>query len=225
MITGIPNGRCFPLAFGMCTRRTGSGFQERSVWCTATAISALVCDDSATCPSTPAVRRPALRWVTCRTLISVFDQDRNIIFCSDRTFAQSCSRVALKILRRSLPTLLLVDPPVDGIPVRHVLGSVHRHGVQLALGSGGLSASAFKGSPAHVSALSGPATRTGIRPVALRPPPGASVVWRRFPLPFGHRHPLLGHPVPPRDSAPLTIGLPGLATRTRPGPRRCSVLV
>ena len=30
----------------------------------------------------------------------------------------------------------------------------------------------------------------------------------RVPLPFGHRHLLLGHPVPPRDSAPLTIGLP-----------------
>ena len=27
-------------------------------------------------------------------------------------------------------------------------------------------------------------------------------------MPFGRRHLLLGHPVPPRDSAPLTIGLP-----------------
>jgi len=26
--------------------------------------------------------------------------------------------------------------------------------------------------------------------------------------PFGHRHSLLGHPVPPGDSAPLTVGLP-----------------
>lgn len=32
-------------------------------------------------------------------------------------------------------------------------------------------------------------------------------------MPFGRRHLLLGHPVPPRSSAPLTIGLPGL-----PGP-------
>jgi hypothetical protein len=62
-------------------------------------------EDRATCPSIPAVRRPALRCVTCRTLISVFDQDRSIIFCNDRACAQSCSRVALKILRRSLRTL------------------------------------------------------------------------------------------------------------------------
>src|SRR5262249_27681072 len=43
--------------------------------------------------------------VTCRTLTSVFDQDRSIIFCKDRTLAQSCSRAALKILCRSRLTL------------------------------------------------------------------------------------------------------------------------
>lgn len=36
-------------------------------------------------------------------------------------------------------------------------------------------------------------------------------------MPFGRRHPLLGHPVPPRASAPLTIGLPGLPARTPTG--------
>ena len=61
--------------------------------------------DRATCPSTPAVLRPAFRCATCRTLTSVFDQDRSIIFCKDRTFAQSCSRAALKILCRSRLTL------------------------------------------------------------------------------------------------------------------------
>jgi hypothetical protein len=35
---------------------------------------------SATTLSTPAVRRPALRWVTCRTLTSVQLHDRSIIF-------------------------------------------------------------------------------------------------------------------------------------------------
>ena len=35
----------------------------------------------------------------------MFDQDRSISFCSDRTAAQSCSRVAVKILRRNLTTL------------------------------------------------------------------------------------------------------------------------
>lgn len=89
-------------------------------------------------------------------------------------------------------------------------------------------ASAFTGSPAHVSALSGP---------AVRPASGrflATTTWSsshppRVPLPFGRRHPLLGHPIPPRHSAPLTIGLPdhsgldpdGVSTfhahETRPG--------
>src|SRR5258708_1470918 len=36
-------------------------------------------------------------------------------------------------------------------------------------------------------------------------------------LPFGRRPSLLGHPVPPGDSAPLTIGLPRYPARTRAG--------
>ena len=85
----------------MYTRRTGIGSQLARLRCTRTAMSARCGDDKATSPSIPAVRRPALRWVTCRTLISVFDHDPSISFCSDRTVAQSCSRVALKILRRN----------------------------------------------------------------------------------------------------------------------------
>ena len=72
--------------------------------CTRTATSILRAGVNAISPSTPAVVRPALRWVTWRTLTSVFDQDRSNIFCSDRTLAQSCSCVALKILRRSRRT-------------------------------------------------------------------------------------------------------------------------
>ena len=102
---GIPSGRRFPLAFGTYTRRTGSGSQVRMVSCTRTAISALARDVRATSPSIPAVLRPAFRCVTCRTLIRVFDQERSIIFCKDRTFGQSCSRDALKILCRSRLTL------------------------------------------------------------------------------------------------------------------------
>ena len=82
----MPSGRRFPLAFGIYTRRTGRGSQEEIVWCTRTAISARGLEDSATCPSIPAVLRPALRCVTWRTLTSVFDQDRSIIFCRDRTW-------------------------------------------------------------------------------------------------------------------------------------------
>lgn len=93
-----------PLAFGMNTRRTGSGCHDKRVWCTRAAISALSGLDKANSPSIPAVRRPALRWVTWRTLSSVFDQEPSISFCKDRTVAQSCSGVALKILRRNLVT-------------------------------------------------------------------------------------------------------------------------
>ena len=172
-------------------------------------MSARCGDDKATSPSIPAVRRPALRWVTCRTLISVFDHDPSISFCSDQTVAQSCSRVALKILRRnritfcswarqSIASQSSATPSgpftamVSNLPLRFIRPS----------------ASAFKGSPAHVSTLfeSG---RTSRHPAGFpRRPPGAAATLSRVPSPFGHRHPLLGHPVPPRDSAPLTIGLP-----------------
>ena len=73
--------------------------------CTRTASAILAGEVNATSPSIPAVRRPVLRCVTCRTLTSVFDQDRSIIFCSDLTLARSPSCAALKILRRSRRTL------------------------------------------------------------------------------------------------------------------------
>jgi len=48
---------------------------------------------------------------------------------------------------------------------------------------------------------------------------GAGHAGAGFLLPFGRRHSLLGHPVPPGASAPLAIGLPPrhLAARTRAG--------
>jgi hypothetical protein len=45
-----------------------------------------------------------LRWVTCRTLTSVFDHDRSIIFCRFLTVGQSPSRAAVKIRCRSRAT-------------------------------------------------------------------------------------------------------------------------
>ena len=74
----------------------------------------------------------------------------------------------------------------------------------------------FTGSPAHVSALSGPTARSA----SGRLPQGHRLEQRHhrpgFPPPFGRRHPLVGHPVPPRNSAPLTIGLPGPTTARTP---------
>jgi len=66
----------------------------------------------------------------------------------------------------------------------------------------------LKGSPAHVSSLAGRASAR-IRPV-IRGPSGRSSrsCGPAFLLPFSRRHSLHRHPVPPRNSAPLTVGLP-----------------
>src|SRR6266545_660336 len=88
----------------MNTRRTGKGWKDRAVRCTSTARSIRAGEVNATCPSTPAVPRPALRCVTCRTLTSVFDQLRSIIFCRFLTAARSPAFDALKILHRSRRT-------------------------------------------------------------------------------------------------------------------------
>ena len=58
------------------------------VWCTTTAARALASEVKATSPSIPAVLRPALRCVTCRTLTNVFDQLRSINFCRFLTLGQ-----------------------------------------------------------------------------------------------------------------------------------------
>src|SRR6266508_2692789 len=106
VITGIPSGRSFLVspAFGMCTRLTARGCQQERVRCTRTASSARAWEVNATSPSMPAVLRPALRCVTCRTLTSVLDQLRSISFCRFLTLGQSPSCTALKILLRSRRT-------------------------------------------------------------------------------------------------------------------------
>jgi len=106
MITGMPSGRSFARfdAFGTYTRLTARGFHVERDWCTRTATPALASGVNATSPSIPAVLRPALRCVTCRTLTSVFDRDRSISFCRFLTFGQSPSRAALKIRCRSRRT-------------------------------------------------------------------------------------------------------------------------
>src|SRR5215212_1811095 len=73
----------------MYTRLTGMALNGSVVWCTLSASLALASGVSTTSPSTPAVRRPALRSVTRRTLISVLARDRSINFCRLRTFFRS----------------------------------------------------------------------------------------------------------------------------------------
>src|SRR5260370_645436 len=88
----------------MYTRLTARGCQERMDWCTRTATSARALEVNATSPSIPAVMRPALRCVTCRTLISVFDRERSSSFCRFLTLGQSSSFAALNIRCRSRST-------------------------------------------------------------------------------------------------------------------------
>jgi len=106
MITGMPSGRSFARfdAFGMYTRRTARGLHDEMDWCTCTATSALASGVKATSPSIPAVLRPALRCVTCRTLTSVLARLRSISLCRFLTLGQSCSCAALKIRCRSRRT-------------------------------------------------------------------------------------------------------------------------
>jgi hypothetical protein len=103
---GMPSGLSLARfdAFGIYTRLTARGAHDERDWCTRTATPALAWEVSATSPSIPAVLRPALRCVTCRTLTSVFDRLRSISFCRFLTLGQSCSRAALKIRCRSRRT-------------------------------------------------------------------------------------------------------------------------
>ena len=104
--TGMPSGLSLARfdAFGICTRLTARGFHDVMDWCTRTAIPALATGVSATSPSIPAVLRPVLRCVTCRTLTSVLARDRSISFCRFLTRGQSCSCAAVKIRCRSRRT-------------------------------------------------------------------------------------------------------------------------
>ena len=83
------------------------------IWCTLSASLALASGVSTTSPSTPAVRRPALRSVTRRTLKSVFARERSINFCSLRTLFRSPAFDAVKIRCRNRRTLVLDPPPID----------------------------------------------------------------------------------------------------------------
>ena len=91
MITGMPSGRILVLspAFGMYTRLTATGLPGPRVAVHLHRQLRPRREVNATSPSIPAVLRPALRCVTCRTLTSVFDQLRSISFCRFLTFGQS----------------------------------------------------------------------------------------------------------------------------------------
>ncbi len=136
--------------------------------CTRTAISALAWLVSATSPSIPAVRRPVLRCVTCRTLTSVLLQLRNASFCRLLARDQSPSRTAWKILPRSRrtcsswcrqSTCSQASPSNRGRP-----SGPFTKVSNVPFGAGIRARFLFQGSPAHVSALASPGSNwPGIR--------------------------------------------------------------
>src|SRR5258708_1969851 len=83
--------------------------------CTRTAISARAWLVSTTSPSIPAVRRPVLRCVTCRTLTSVLAQLRSLSFCSLLARPQSPSSTPLHIPPPTPPP----SPPCPHRPAWH----------------------------------------------------------------------------------------------------------
>jgi hypothetical protein len=152
---------------------------------------------------------------------SVFDQDRSIIFCRFLTLGQSPSFVALKILPRSRRTFSSCRRQATAshrgtssgpFTPRAAIATSKAKAViasNLSFGSGGSGASSSKAHPPHVSLLSQPGTRPGIRPVIRRRPVGGPVITLPFPVAFrlaGVR--FLGVLFPPRNSALLTVGLP-----------------
>src|ERR1022692_654784 len=211
--------------------------------CTCTATSARAWLVSATSPSIPAVPRPVLRCVTCRTLTSVLAQLRSISFCKFLASGQSPSRTALKILPRSRrtrsswprqSTCSQASPSNEGRP-----SGPFTEVSNVPVSSG---INARFASKAHLTASA---------PFRARHQPVSGQLYERhpeetrtrdaaFPLPFGRRRSLLSHPVPPGTSAPLTVGLPSClripaparrtlarfprSARMRPGPGRAPSL-
>ena len=170
---------------GMYTRLTGSALNGSRECCTLKTNSALAFGVSATSPSTPAVRRPALRSVTRRTLISVFERDRSINFCNRRTLGRSPALDAVKIRCRNRRTFRSAcrqstwrqSSMASSGPLTVMVSS-------LSSGSGVIVIFLFTGSPDRVSALSRPATRADIRPVIHAPPAGGLAIRTRFPAAF-----------------------------------------
>ncbi len=206
----IPSGRRLPLLprFGMYTRLTGRATNGSVLCCILSTKRILARGVSATSPSTPAVRRPALRSVTRRTLTSVLERDRSINFCRLRTLARSPACDAVKIRCPSRRTLSSAarqstwrqSRVASSGPFTTTLVAASNSSV----GSGVVVIFLFTGSPDRVSALSSPGTRPGIRPVMRDgKPEGASHTCPGFPLPFGCRHSLLGHQIPAEG-----LGLP-----------------
>ena len=184
-------------------------------------MSILAGEVRATSPSIPAVLRPALRCVACRTLISVFDQLRSISFCRFLTLARSPSCAALKIRCRSRRTLSSWSrQSMASQSETRVLWSVHHARCPTCPSVPVDQTVRLQRLTCPRQPLSRPGTRPGIRPVIQDRPPGGAATLVSVSCRLsatGIR--FLGILFPPRNSALLTVGLPArqLACRTRTG--------
>src|SRR5436305_5688200 len=183
----------------MYTRLTGRATNGSVLRCILATKFALALEVSATSPSMPAVRRPALRSLTRRTLKSAFAREQSINFCRLRTLARSPARDAVKIRCRSRRTLSSQARQSTASQSRIAssgpFATATAVASNLSFGSRALVIFPFTGSPDRVSPLSRPGTRPGIRPVMRDGGRRASQTCPDFPLPFGHRRSLLGHPI------------------------------
>jgi hypothetical protein len=166
----MPSGRRLRLpGLGMYTRLTGRALNGSAFCCTLPASFALASGVSTTSPSTPAVRRPALRSVTRRTLTSVFARERSINFCRLRTFFRSPAFDAVKIRcrnrRTSASTVRQSTWRQSKVASSGPFTTTLVAASNLSSGSGASVIFLLTGSPDRVSTLSRPGTRPGIRPV------------------------------------------------------------
>ncbi len=203
----------------MYTRLTGIASNGSAFCCTLSTNRILASGVSTTSPSTPAVRRPALRSVTRRTHRSVFARERSINFCNRRTLWRSPAFDAVKIRCRNRRTSASARrqstwrqrSASSSGPLTTTSAS------SLSFGSGISVIFLFTGSPDRVSTLSSPGTRPGIRPVIRhRQPGGAS---HHVPVSCclsaaGIRFSVI--PFPPRDR----LSSRSAHRPTRVGPRR-----
>ena len=209
-------------ALGMYTRLTGRALNGSVVWCTLSASLALASGVSTTSPSTPAVRRPALRSVTRRTLTSVFARERSINFCRLRTFFE-----VPRLRRREDPLpqppyVVLDPPPVDwraSRRARPLVRSPRRPWSSRRPTCPRVPGLRSSSPPqAHLTASARFRARAP-GPVSGRL--SETTAWRSrpscpgFPSPFGCRRSLLGHPIPAEELGPPCGRLTGRDMRAR----------
>ena len=170
------------------------------------------------------VLRPALRSVTRRTLTSVFARERSINFCRLRTLFRSPACDAVKIRCRNRRTFPSAARQSTARQTRIAFFGPFATTIVVAsnlpIGSGVAVIFFFTGSPGHLGALSGRATRARIRPVIPDDRRRSQPSCPGFLLSFDCRRSLLGHRAPAGELGLPCGRLPGFCARTPTGSSR-----